>query len=449
METETYYKNHYKYIFAFFYFIQGIVQALPMVITLLYFNSLPDVSPRLDYNALISSLGTLPWSFKFLIGAINDRWGSKKLGRRFPFIIGFGIIGGISWILMAFLLPTDDSIYISFTIFYIFISIGMAYSDTAIDGLILDITPKDKLTSVNAYTWASLLVGSALGGFGLGLLFIEVLHAAPILFLLIGIMMLISVIFPYFIKEPPIEDVQASDIFKDIKNVLTSSKNYKIFLWTFLGRISGALIAMNHIYYILWSEGLIQLETATSEINLGADVLNYGLPAIVAFGLSGLGTVFGSLLAGKISDKNRKKGVLLSYIFTIPGCFLSIIMRSLILGTIIQFIMGIGAGCQQTASQTVRGDITNNEYPKIKSTYYSILIAMSNLGLNLGTLMSGLILASFLAIFGNFIPSYAILAVISAVFAIVNLLAFFMVNPKSYEFDHIIKENEESIQDNR
>jgi len=57
-------------------------------------------------------LGYLPWTIKMIIGIINDKWGSKKYGRRFPFIAGFGIFGGIWWIIMALYLPANDSIYV-------------------------------------------------------------------------------------------------------------------------------------------------------------------------------------------------------------------------------------------------------------------------------------------------------------------------------------------------
>ncbi|MCP4764166.1 MAG: hypothetical protein GY870_20505, partial [archaeon] len=103
-ETEgvikKYYDPKYNIIFSFFYLIQGIVQGFPMILP----SYIMHVTGDLNFNAAatLAAAGTLPWATKFLIGVLNDKWGSKKYGRRFPFIFFFGIWGGIWFILGGF-----------------------------------------------------------------------------------------------------------------------------------------------------------------------------------------------------------------------------------------------------------------------------------------------------------------------------------------------------------
>jgi len=163
---------------------------------------------------------------------VDDKWGSKKYGRRFPFIISFGIFGAIWWFVMAVYLPTDNSIYLYLAIYYFMISIGMAFADTALDGLILDVTPKEKLGKVQGLTWTCLLLGMGAGGMVLGLIFLA-LEMVPVLFMITGVLMIISCVFPYFIKELPIEEMTTKQLGRDILSIFTRRKNYKVMLFTF------------------------------------------------------------------------------------------------------------------------------------------------------------------------------------------------------------------------
>ena len=82
--AEKNYKGYYTYIFMFFYFMQGLHQAIPQFAPyyIIYIGF-----AEYDYAALIfiSSINSLPWAFKFIVGLLNDKYAlSKRFGRRFP-----------------------------------------------------------------------------------------------------------------------------------------------------------------------------------------------------------------------------------------------------------------------------------------------------------------------------------------------------------------------------
>ncbi|MHA1996772.1 MAG: MFS transporter, partial [Promethearchaeota archaeon] len=210
---ENKFKGYYNQIFAFFYLVQGIHQAVPQFAP--YY--ILTFTGSYDFAALvfIAAMNSLPWAFKFIIGLVNDRFHiSKRFGRRYPFILFFGIYCGIVWILEGLFLPADQGIYQYLLFFGILSNIGMAVADTSIDGMILDITPKEKLGKIQAYTWMCLLIGMGGGAVGLGILFLW-LDVIPILFITTGIMIIISCIFPKWVKEPPLE--KDTRIWGDVK----------------------------------------------------------------------------------------------------------------------------------------------------------------------------------------------------------------------------------------
>ncbi|MBA7637860.1 hypothetical protein ES703_45509 [subsurface metagenome] len=160
-------------IFSSFYLVQGLHNGIWG--TVLAFYLIINIR-RFDEALLflITALTILPWSLKFFIGMINDKYQiSEKYGRRFPFICIFGTFGGIWWIIMGFYLPLEISmIYLLLMVYGLFINIGLAIADTAIDGLILDVTPKENLGHVQGWTFGMLIFGHMAGGYLIGISFI-------------------------------------------------------------------------------------------------------------------------------------------------------------------------------------------------------------------------------------------------------------------------------------
>ena len=435
-EPKKHYKRYYLFIFSLFYAIQGIHQAIPAILPyyFLFVFGEYDISAFL----LIGSISTLPWSFKFFIGLINDKWGSERWGRRFPFILIFGTWGGIWWVIMAFFLPLDQSIY-SFIIFYLFMAnTGMAAADTALDGLILDVVPKRKLGTVQGWTWSLLMLGNAAAaaiGFGF-----YVLKIIPVLFLITGATMIISCILPYFITEPPLGE--ELNILEDTKRIVTEKTNYKVFGYTFISTIAYPIILSSMTYLTLITMGLVQVESAILSLSGGQTTEAYIIYSVIFGAFCGGGIVIGSFLAGKILDKKRIWAIKFTFLVYIPFCLISNLFLGFYFGLAAQIIFGLSYGALTISGQTIRGDIAKRRFPNLKSTFYALLISISNLGQSVGQYIGSVLYSSLSNLFASFQTMHFAISIFCAGILAVSYLIFRTINPKNYEFKNELEKKQ-------
>ena len=187
--------------------------------------------------ALLLTLGTLPWSVKFLWGPVIDRFQYPKMGRRRPWVLvaQLGMIISLS----AMLLipdPTSDLTLIAsmFLIYNIFTSL----QDVSTDALAVDVLKPHELEKVNSYMFTAKAVGGIIGGAGLGTI-IGFVGIKGAIFLQIPILVIIMLV-PLFMTERPgekrfpwsedsdlpfWEDVEEKrdikDIFSDVKTAFS------------------------------------------------------------------------------------------------------------------------------------------------------------------------------------------------------------------------------------
>ncbi|MFX1407658.1 MAG: hypothetical protein ACFFBW_11945, partial [Promethearchaeota archaeon] len=102
MTTKEYveFKNYYIAIFSINYLFQGIDQSLFAVIIPIYLIQFIGV---LDASALafLGSIISLPWILKVFFGILGDKIGSKRFGRRRPWIIAMVSFAGLMWIILG------------------------------------------------------------------------------------------------------------------------------------------------------------------------------------------------------------------------------------------------------------------------------------------------------------------------------------------------------------
>ncbi|NVM38240.1 MAG: MFS transporter, partial [Candidatus Lokiarchaeota archaeon] len=155
-------KKPYIGIFSLNYFTQGITQSFFTTIIPIYLLQLITTLDAGEISSVMSMI-LLPFGVKFIYGILSDKFGLKKMGRRKPWIIFPSIISGLIWILVPFVL-TPDNAMLMITLLGIMIVIGVAMGDTAIDGLILDLYPKERLGRVQGICWGFRSVGIIAGG---------------------------------------------------------------------------------------------------------------------------------------------------------------------------------------------------------------------------------------------------------------------------------------------
>jgi len=438
-DIEGNYKKRYGFIFSFFYFWEGVHQVIPAILP--YYFLFVFGSFDIALMAVISFFALLPWSLKLIVGLINDKWGSDRWGRRFPFILIFGILGGVTWIVMTFTLPLDESIYSVLAIYLFIANLGVAFADTSLDGMILEVTPKDKLAKVQGYTWTMLMVGGAGAvAIALGLYYMGLVQ---IIFLITGIFLIVSSFLAYFVTEPPIKE--NLNIGADLKRIFKEKKNYKVFSWTFVTAMAYPMLMVAFSYFMLISMGVIDVATTNLSLEAGQTEDAFIILNILISGANGLGIVFGSLIVGRFADKSRKKALFLTYSIYVPICFLSNLFFGFALGLIANAIFGFVYGAITISGQTIRGDIAKKNFPDLKSTYYALLISFSNFGQSAGNLILASMFVFLAPALGNYYLLYFLVTLIGAGIVILSFIVFKSINPEEYEFDKEIERTSQFI----
>ncbi|MFO7794753.1 MAG: MFS transporter [Promethearchaeati archaeon] len=446
MNEEVPYNRSYTFIFTLFYFCQGFVQGVPFLVWRPYIADVLEDEFSIALWGIVYAIGNLPWAIKMIVGIFNDKIGSKKYGRRFPWIISFGIFGSIWWFMIAVYLPINESIYLWMTLYYFMTQLGMAFADTALDGLILDVTPKRKLGRVQGYTWTVMFLGYGVGGMLLTLILgLENLY---IVHIITGILMVISCILPYKIKEPELKEVPLKEFGKDLLTFATNKRNWKVYAYTFLGAFQGVMLLDFLTYTILISMGVIEVQETIAHIVGGGAIELLGWSTLFYFA-SGVGTVIGSLISGKFGDVSRKRTISSVYLTFIPYCLLLVLpfafttnfYIALVFGITFQILFGGIQNALMVVNQTIRGDLSRNYYPNLKSTYFALIVSLINLGQNVGTLI-GAALLSFLVLFiDNFFLNAFIISAFCALSLLIAFLTFRTIDPLDYELQFALKKD--------
>ena len=441
MSSQIEYKRSYTLIFVFYYLCEGFLQGIPFLVWPAFIAHQLGGSYDIASWLIIYSIGNIPWAIKMIVGLFNDRWGSRKYGRRFPWIFSFGTFGGIWWIMMAFYMPSDESIYYWMAFYYFMTQLGCAFSDTALDGLILDVTPKEKLARVQGFTWTVMFLGYGAGGLLLGLIFLG-LDMMPVLWIITGILGIISSIFPRYIKEPTIEKDTLREFGKDLLTIVTKKRNWKVFTYTFLGAIQGVMLGTFFNYLILIGLGVIDVEETILSITTGSAVDLLGWSDILYF-ISGVGIILGSFVAGFLGDRYRKKSITGVFLFFIAFCLILVVPFAftsefgviLVFGIIFLIILGAIQNALMVINQTIRGDLSKSYYPKLKSTYFALIVSLTNLGQNLGTLIGAGIFTVAALFLTAYEPIFFIVCLISAITLALAFAIFRTINSADYELE--------------
>lgn len=255
----------------------------------------------------------LPWSFKFIVAPLMDRYTVLSMGRKRPWVI-FGQLGLMtSFILMAFI-PDPLNNLDTFMLAGFIVSFFGAFQDVATDGMAVDIIPPDEQARANGFMWGSKIIGTsaslALGSWLLNQYSYTVSIAS--LSGLVGTIMLV----PIFLRERPGEKTMpwtAGTASLENKQLqLTNWKAifkslYSVFKLknSLLLAIIGFLIAGS----INYMDILLPIFTVKE---LGWTNLTYSQVFATTSVVGGIG---GMLIGGLLVDKFGKKRMLNIYFF--------------------------------------------------------------------------------------------------------------------------------------
>ena len=310
-------------------------------------------------------------------------------------------------------------------------NIGMAFSDTAIDGLILDVTPKQDLGKVQSYCWAMNTFGTGGGGIILGAIFLY-FEAIPLLFVFEGFLLISSCIFPFYVREKRIDkNVQA---WQNLKEIFSKRLNWKVFIFTFTDAIPYGVVSIVYIIFILlYAPDLLILGTVSS-LSLAGQPLETFIVYSVLGAIGGTGVIVGNIITGRIADKNRRLSVYVANVLYIPFLFICFLFRGpYIYGTTMLIIIEAGRGALTASYQSIRSDISK-KYPDLDSTYFAFVISCSNLGYTIGLATASSLVIFFSGFFTEFYLTIFGIMLVMACFEIFSFMIFMTIDRKEYEF---------------
>jgi PAT family beta-lactamase induction signal transducer AmpG len=150
--------------------------------------------------AYLLTLGTLPWSFKFLWGPIIDRFQIPELGRRRPWIL-IAQTGMIALLITMLLIPDlTNNISLLGGLFFVY-NVFTALQDVSTDALAVDVLQSHEFERVNSYMFTAKSLGGVIGGAGLGTI-IGIVGIRGAFLIQIPILVVIMMV-PLFMRERP------------------------------------------------------------------------------------------------------------------------------------------------------------------------------------------------------------------------------------------------------
>lgn len=418
-------KRSYITIFSLNYFFQGCNQSFFTTIIPIY---LLQLTTSLDAGEIssIMSIVLLPFGVKFLYGILTDKFGSKKLGRRKPWIIVSSIWAGTIWILFPFILNPSNAMAMVLVL-GIIIVIGGAMSDTAIDGLILDLYPKERLGRVQGICWGIRSVGIIAGGPLLVVFFLLTGGIIEYAFIALGIIMIMFSFLTLIVKET-VKSIEV-DVMTNLKVIFGKRKNWKVYMFSLFSAFCDGVIFVILPLFILIQWGLVGATGST--IDLIGDNNLYAPNALVAL-VVGLGVIVGAIVGGRIADlKSRKRSVYLSLIITTGSFLLFIIPLPWYVFMIFAFLLGGSAGWRNSAFSAVVGQ-ESQLYPEMDSTYYATCNSFANLGTTMGLELTSIL---FVIIALPTFTTYAIIFITMAVLINIAFIPFRALDPNEYEIN--------------
>ncbi len=263
----------------------------------------------------------LPWSSKFIVAPMMDRYSYLPMGRKRPWVL-LGQIGLVlSFIYMAFIPDPLNNLNQLMAAGFM-VSFFGAFQDVATDGMAIDVIPADQQAKANGFMWGSKIIGISVSLAVGSWLLNEYNFKTAILMLavVIGIIMVV----PLFLRErqdekivpwsagkasPETKKLQLgswSSIFKSLYSVFSLRNSLLIALILFISQGSFKYIAT-----------LLPIFTVKELGWTNVDYAQYYATAKL------IGGIIGMLIGGILIEKFGKKRMMNIY-------FISVILSTII-----------------------------------------------------------------------------------------------------------------------
>ncbi|MHA1492369.1 MAG: MFS transporter [Promethearchaeota archaeon] len=400
-------KEHQSYrysIFGIIYLHQGFIEVFMSIYMSLYLMSF---GVSILFIGLTLAIGNFPWIIKIFYGIVSDRKSIGSWGRRIPYMLIGSIFAAVLFFVLIPVNPlTDWIIFVSIIFIANFFN---AISDTATDGLIVDITSLEKRGTAQSVCWGSKFVGYLIASILVG--FMVELFSWSLYFVFMGFFLLIPIPMLLLSREPPYE-IPKKFPWKDLKD-------------TFKKRLVWIVIIM----FILTGIGLyivLSMLPLFLSIELQLPISSVGI--IMAVGSAGF--MIGCLISGFFLEKfSRRVNVAISVIFLSTIIFLVSLVQDPLIALIIVAFAGLAWGVLQITEMMLSMDISKKS---IAATIFSVYMSIINIGVMLGPIVGAFLVELY---------SFRLTFVIAGFIVISNLIFIVFIK----DIDKLFKEKNESL----
>ncbi len=154
--------------------------------------------------AAFSVVSLLPWSFKFIVAPLMDRYTFLAMGRKRPWIL-VGQLGLVASCIYIAYIPNPLDNLNQLMIAAFIIGFFGAFQDVATDGMAVDIIPANQQAKANGFMWGSKICGMSISlAFGSWLLN---KYSFTTAMLMMAVAIAIIMLVPIFLKERPGEKI--------------------------------------------------------------------------------------------------------------------------------------------------------------------------------------------------------------------------------------------------
>ena len=285
------------------YVAQGIPWGF-MTVTFVTYLAVEGVSA--GELAFLLTLGTLPWSLKFLWGPIIDRFQYRQMGKRRPWIL-IAQTGMIIVLASILLIPNPANELTLIASMFLVYNIFTSLQDVSTDALAVDILKPHELEKVNSYMFTAKSVGGVIGGAGLGTI-IGFVGIKGAILLQVPILLLIMMV-PLFMTERPGEKlfpwsedgniwvVDEIEEKKDFKEILSKVKTAFSLRSTQLGIVLSLVMSISAFLIAVLPELFLR------ELDWSQEKFNATKGGII-LGVSMLGYIVGGQLGNRFGGKS-------------------------------------------------------------------------------------------------------------------------------------------------
>jgi len=376
-------------MFALLYFAQGSIMSFFTALNALYLQSF-----GLDMSKIgvIGTIAMIPFILKIFLGMLSDKVNFLGLGHRKPYIVIGLIIQAGCLLLVPLIDPAAN--FMSYALLAFVMMTGMALYDTCTDGLALDTTPVEEEGIIQSFMVGGRAVGMVIVSAVLGVLVYKTSWTFGFYFLAAATLLPLPLVL--FTKEAKRSSDRIFDwsAFKCFKNINVIS----------LG-VLGAL-------YSLIIYGANQIVNPSLSAHFG---INYATAGFISTVL-GIGTVLGSLAAGKLTEKiGQKRSVQVALVVSIFAIGLLAAISAPWMAWVLVFTFGLAFGFYETVFMAISMHVTDG---RIAATMFSILMAIANIGTGIGLGLTGVLADS-----AGYNATFLILAVLNiAAWPLINMV---------------------------